>query len=395
MRLPLITALLALCASLRALVISQDALNAQLDEAILVAQIHVDKVEVSPDPRFHALFTATCTVQKVLQVQDDGGWFPQAGESIEIEGIGGELNGLGIFISGYPRPYVGHAYEAHLVRRSAQTFQVTGLEFGLRPLSPTRDYTRNRTDGSNGDGTGAFLYWDDTSFPVPYFISETTFINQPDAVPAIDASFRTWRNIQDIKVEFVPMGCSTVNVDQNDGINNVIFVTQNWAFDPSAIAITRNFYVAGTSPKAGLLLDTDILLNATNHQFTVSGEPGKYDVQDIVTHEAGHFLGMGHDEPPNQDPDATMFAVAAPDETKKRTLHPDDLLGIHAGYNGVGQKLSGIQTSSPCVIRNGPVSCGAVHGRRAEPLEFFGILLFLAGTLGAGRVLVYFSRLRS
>lgn len=393
----LILSLLFFNSSAFALVVSPESVRQELDQAILVAQIHVDSIEATPDPVHHAVFTAHSTVQKVIQIKDDGGWFPAAGQSIAIEGMGGEVNGVGVFISGYARPYVGKTYRASLIRNGPQSFAVTGFEWGLAPLNPTRDYSRNRIDGSNGEGEGAFLYWDDSYFPIPYFISEVTFNGFPQAVSAIDASFQTWRNIQDIKVEFIAMGCSTATQDANDGVNNVIYITQNWQYDPAAIAITRNFYVSGNSPNAGLILDTDILLNATNHAFTVSGEAGAYDVQDIVTHEVGHFLGLGHEVLPNIDTSATMYAIALPDETIKRTLHPDDLLGIHAAYAGVGNKVSPEQMSTPCSIPSGPASCGAVHARRLDSWGLLASLFFLGGNLFLGRRFgaFYFNRLRS
>ncbi len=97
----------------------------------------------------------------------------------------------------------------------------------------------------------------------------------------------------------------------------MLYITQNWAYASAAIAITRNFYVAGDSPKAGMILDTDIMLNAVDHSFTTTDELGKHDVQNIVTHEAGHFLGLGHDDIPPVNPDATMFGVADAQRVQK------------------------------------------------------------------------------
>jgi hypothetical protein len=49
-----------------------------------------------------------------------------------------------------------------------------------------------------------------------------------------------------------------------------------------------------------------------------------YDVQNTITHEAGHSLGLDH----SLDPTATMYASAPQGETSKRTLHADDLQAI-------------------------------------------------------------------
>lgn len=52
------------------------------------------------------------------------------------------------------------------------------------------------------------------------------------------------------------------------------------------------------------------------------------DVQNTMTHEAGHFLGLGH----SQFSSATMFESSQIGDLAKRTLSPDDVQGICAIY---------------------------------------------------------------
>jgi hypothetical protein len=63
---------------------------------------------------------------------------------------------------------------------------------------------------------------------------------------------------------------------------------------------------------------------------TSYGEAGCHsmDLQNTATHEAGHFVGLGHSPVAN----ATMEATAAVGETKKRTLETDDVSGLCAIY---------------------------------------------------------------
>jgi hypothetical protein len=365
-------------------VASSSDIDQQLAQAVLVADVNVVRTDSVADPTYYAAFHADAEVLNVVSARDDGGWFPRIGEHIAIEGLGGEVNQVGVLISGYPRPRTGIAYRVFLKRGAGMTFQITGFEKGLTPLHPTRNYSRNRTDGSNGEGNGPFLFWDDTFFPIPYYISAPSFKGRQEFVMAIDASFKTWRDIEDIRVEFLPNGCTTSQKNENEGINTVVLITRDWPFDPVAIAITRNFYVAGDSPKAGLILDSDIMLNAVNHQFTTSNEVGKHDVQNIVTHEVGHFLGLGHEVSP-VDPDSTMFAVASPNETKKRNLHTDDLAGIHSAYNGVGNKYK-IFTTPSCMVSDGNVGCAAVHHSARTPVDLVWVTMFLAILILVGRM---------
>ncbi len=122
--------------------------------------------------------------------------------------------------------------------------------------------------------------------------------------------------------------------------------------DRSVVALTSVLY----DPRDGRILDADIEVNAwdgtnvtatlqipaTNGWYFTCGAPlgticTKYgqdgcsylDLQNTVTHEVGHFLGLAHN---TADPAATMYPVAAPGEVSKRTLSPDDVAGVCAIY---------------------------------------------------------------
>ncbi len=365
----LVISLLLWTVSANATLVLPEAAKAQLESAQLEAEIEVEALESFADPIFDARSRATVRVTKLLRVRDDGGWFPREGETLTIETLGGEVDGKGVVFSGYPRPYVGQSYLATLKRLADSRFQVAGFSAGLKPLRPSRSYSRNRTDGSNGAGTGAFLFWDARYFPIPYYISLPTLAGRQDIVEGIDASFRTWRNPQNVTLEFIPMGCTSGILNRNDGVNSIILVNHDWQFDHDAIAITRNFYVSGSSAHAGAILDTDILLNAVDHEFTTKGEAGKHDVQNIMTHEVGHFIGMGHEADP-KDPDATMFENAQLNgETKKRDLATHDLQGLMAGYAGVGRKSDLFPTTAACTIERQALSCLSVHRGTPVPKE--------------------------
>lgn len=370
----------------RSMVVSSDAVQTQLDSAVVVAEIEILSSETS-GPRaeeFQSLSTAR--VDKILSTKEDGGWLPSVGDTVEISGWGGEKNGIGMMLPGLARPQLGKRYRAYL-KRMNERFEITGFESGLVALDPERQFSRNRTDGSNGEGAGAFLYWD--KFPVPYFVAASSLLNLGEFTRAIDKSFQTWKAVGDILVDFIAVGCSSSQRNENDGTNNVILMTQEWPFDPAAIAITRNFYISGGSNKAGLILDSDILLNAVHHSFTMTNELGKHDLQNIVTHEVGHFLGLGHEVTP-MNSDATMFAMASPNETKKRALHTTDLAGIRSAYGGVGLKSShSTATLDSCDLNRATVSCLAVHHDSSlPPWEAWIYLGVLGLALGIGRIIV-------
>lgn len=78
------------------------------------------------------------------------------------------------------------------------------------------------------------------------------------------------------------------------------------------------------------LYDCDMVFN-TYYSWSTSGQAGYYDVQNIATHEFGHWLWL-NDLYGGGDTEKTMYGYASTGETKKRTLESDDLNGINYIY---------------------------------------------------------------
>jgi hypothetical protein len=99
-----------------------------------------------------------------------------------------------------------------------------------------------------------------------------------------------------------------------------------------ALAVT----LVTTNADTGEILDTDVVFNARDHVFAALGPDGvlgtasaPYDLQNTLTHELGHVLGLGEDP---GHPLATMYPTSMPGEVQKRTLDAEDVASVGSAY---------------------------------------------------------------
>ena len=59
---------------------------------------------------------------------------------------------------------------------------------------------------------------------------------------------------------------------------------------------------------------------------------GHYDLENVITHEIGHFHGLGEDYDDNQ---ASMFSCTSACESHKRSLNDSDISAINQLYSGM------------------------------------------------------------
>ncbi|UCG42225.1 MAG: matrixin family metalloprotease [candidate division WOR-3 bacterium] len=135
---------------------------------------------------------------------------------------------------------------------------------------------------------------------------------------AIQASNATWDAAGSV-FRFYYDGTTTATGPTYDGTN---VVTAANLGSGGILAQNTYWYLR----KGKLVLENDIVFNSY-YDWSTSGEPSKYDVQNICTHEMGHCLVL-NDMYTSLAAEQTMYGYAGLGETKKRTLEQGDKDGI-------------------------------------------------------------------
>lgn len=159
----------------------------------------------------------------------------------------------------------------------------------------------------------------------------------------------------------------TRTVQQNacgaDGLSSICFDQMDMAFTPGVLAFTRVITAdvtgihignSAASIELGQILDADIYFSPGDPNTTfatpqaLASSPKAYDLESVLTHELGHFLGFSHSavwsammfpyapapgtiggaRPTAQQPDAPL---ADDDRTGLRVLYPDPADTLHQG----------------------------------------------------------------
>ena len=138
-------------------------------------------------------------------------------------------------------------------------------------------------------------------------------------VSTITTSVNTWDQKTSYQV-FSYKGTTTRGAGKRDGYNVI-----SWGrYSAGVIAVTMS-WVSG-----GQTIEVDCMMN-TRFKWSLTGEAGKMDVQNIMTHELGHFCGL-KDLYNDADYWLTMYGYSNYGLTYARTLGLGDINGLKAVY---------------------------------------------------------------
>jgi hypothetical protein len=193
-----------------------------------------------------------------------------------------------------------------------------------------------------------------------------------------------------------PLRVATQNACGSDGLNSICFDQADMAFTPGVLAFTRVITSdalseqIGSSPTAtqlGQILDADIYFDPSDAQVAFAtpaalpASPKAYDLQSVLTHELGHFLGFSHSavwsammypyasapgtfngpRPSAQQPDAPL---GDDDRAGLRILYPDP-----ADVVNVGAISGRILPANPLSLPSSPPGVTGIFGAHVVALD--------------------------
>jgi uncharacterized protein (TIGR03382 family) len=283
--------------------------------------------------------------------------------------------------------------------------------------SPAHAYKRSINSG------GLCIWWSARGHPFQIDAMGTPDVVGPAAFTAIRKSFQTWAGVSCSDLAFQDQGLSQDPKDRVVGYfagqfnrNLVLFRTRNCkaVAPPGDACLTQggcaNLYdcwdhgdgvIATTTTTSnrftGQINDSDIEINdapgtgGSKFIFTaVDGSPCidpnqtgcvRIDIQNTITHEAGHTIGLDH--PP--DPSATMYASAPEGETSKRNLGADDIQAICDIYPR-GARTVTCDNDPITLTQTGSSNggCGCSHSQTG-PGATLGALVLVLGLIRLNR----------
>jgi len=160
------------------------------------------------------------------------------------------------------------------------------------------------------------IHWASTELPVTYVVDDGLDLG------VIVTSFETWDSETSTELFFegVPGEVTAGFLDDTNALSYGNYPSTG------VIAVTYIWYYRDT----GEIAEVDTLFD-TDYPWSVTGEPGKMDLQNIATHELGHWLVLDdlYNRPARTQ---TMYGYSTYGEIIKRTLESGDIAGIQEIY---------------------------------------------------------------
>lgn len=226
---------------------------------------------------------------------------------------------------------------------------------------------------------GVPLFWPATRVPYAVSAAASTQVPLADATRVADLAFSAWNGTT---CDGKPLGVQAYDdgpIDVPDGSEGdalagwasctestscdatshdvIVFDDAGWPYDDPVNTLALTTVTYGVDD--GRIFEAYTEVNSSEHELTTEEPPSgqAFDLQAILTHEAGHFLGMAH----ATDTSAIMYAYYQPGAIE---LTSDDVDGICTVYPPQAPKSGGCATSGPMATGSGAdaVACSTGIG---------------------------------
>lgn len=207
-------------------------------------------------------------------------------------------------------------------------------------------------DGSQDGYELMGIRWDLSKYPsgVPYIINPSGGIahglDASSVISEIKEAMEVWDQAVDLN-DYVPPYNTVYGVELFSNTPQINYNAKASTNKPDhrnvitwgraqkgVIAYAVIWYVTST----GEIVDADIVLNSYYRWGIADGNEGtadlsgKFDIRNIVTHEAGHICGLA-DLYDNKYSAMTMYGYSKYGEELKRSLEPGDIAGVQKVYD--------------------------------------------------------------
>lgn len=291
----------------------------------------------------------------------------------------------------------GVALGACLLTRPASAYcRTTTCDPELDPLgcAPVRDCATR----------GEQLFWPDAcvTYAVQLHGSPLRGISAYELDQVMRRAFLAWLSVEcpgggKPSLGVVPLGgASCDRVEFNPPVmgqggppnaNIVMFRDDAWPYPDERFVIARTSLTF--DPKSGVIYDADIEINSFDNEFSTDDDVITTDLQAVLTHEVGHFIGLDHSTFEN----ATMQANYDLFNLSARTLSSDDVAGVCSIYSPQSDREPGCPPGTG--PRNGfSRECGTDAQADASCLSLAGAPARGSGWVAAGLGVLAWARRR-
>jgi hypothetical protein len=200
--------------------------------------------------------------------------------------------------------------------------------------------------GLRQTSSGADERWSSAALTIT--IDPTLANATPAAKDAIMNAFGAWESSGASVPQVSFDSTSTPGEAAQDGVNRLLLGPITVPGQEQDLAITISY----ADTDSGEMVEADTIFNNAYDWASIGSAIGKdgacdnrYDLQNVATHEAGHFFGLGEDY---QDQATTMYVSSMPCQISKRTLSASDVSVVSGLY---AQAAANSSPSAACGAR--------------------------------------------